>query len=71
MRTDDDLNYFVGAKLTGGEIKDAPDVPDKYGYHEVQFLEIQTDRGVFTISSHNEHNGYYGGFWLRAEAIVE
>jgi hypothetical protein len=71
MRTDDDLSYFVGAKLTGAEIKDAPNVPDEYGEHEVQFLEIQTDRGVFTISNHNEHNGYYDGFWLRAEAVVE
>ena len=63
MRTDDDLSTFVGAKLTGAEIKEAPDVQNEHGEsHEVQFLEIQTDRGVFTMSSHNEHNGYYGGF---------
>lgn len=64
MRTDDDMQHFVGAKLTGLEIKEAPDEPDEYGDHEVQFLEVQTDRGVFTMASHNEHNGYYGGFWI-------
>jgi hypothetical protein len=64
MRTDDDMQHFVGAKLTGLEIKEAPNEPDEYGEHEVQFLEVQTDRGVFTLASHNEHNGYYGGFWI-------
>lgn len=68
MRTDDDLSEFVGAKLLGAEIKEAPNMPDGYGEHEVQFLEVKTDRGVFTMASHNEHNGYYGGFWIVASA---
>ena len=64
MQTDDNLADFVGAKLLGAQIKDAPNVTDEdgYGEREVQFLEFQTDRGVFTMASHNEHNGYYGGF---------
>jgi len=64
MRTDDDLKGFVGAKLMGGEIKDAPPVKEsEYDEeHEVQFLELQTDKGVITFSNHVEHNGYYGGF---------
>lgn len=68
MRTDDKLEEFVGAKLLGAEIKEAPPVKDDddYGEHEVEFLEVQTDRGVFTMASHNEHNGYYGGFSIRA-----
>lgn len=66
MRTDDSLADFLGAKFLGVEIKDAPDVEDEYGVHEVQFLEVKTERGVFTMASHNEHNGYYGGFALRA-----
>lgn len=65
MRTDDDLASFVGAKLTGMELKDAPNMPYEDGDHEVQFLEVQTDRGVFTMANHNEHNGYYGGFAVR------
>lgn len=67
MRTDDDLTAFTGARFRGGEIKDAPDQDDGHGdVHEVQFLEIQTDRGVFTMASHNEHNGHYGGFSIKA-----
>lgn len=66
MRTDDDLSEYVGAKLIGGEIKQAPSIQEEYEEHEVQFLEIQTSKGVFTMASHNEHNGYYGGFWVVA-----
>ncbi len=66
MRTDDNLSDYIGAKLLGAEIKDAPSIPDEYGEHEVQFLDVKTDKGVFTMSSHNEHNGYYGGFWIVA-----
>jgi hypothetical protein len=68
MRTDDNLADFVGAKFLGTETKDAPDMEDDYNVHEVQFLEVKTDKGVFTMASHNEHNGYYGGFALRAHS---
>ena len=68
MRTDDNLADFVGAKFLGTEIKYAPDMEGDYGVHEVQFLEVKTDKGVFTMASHNEHNGYYGGFALRARS---
>lgn len=66
MTTDDDLSEYVGAKLLDAEIKDAPSVENEYEEHEVQFLEVKTDRGVFTMANHNEHNGYYGGFSIRA-----
>lgn len=69
MRTDDDLSEFVGAKFLEAELRDAPNEPDEYGEHEVQFLAIKTDRGAFVMSSHNEHNGYYGGFAI--EVIAE
>jgi hypothetical protein len=65
MSCDDDLDDFIGAELLYGELKSAPDQEDEYGeVHEVQFLDIKTSKGVFTISNHNEHNGYYGGFWI-------
>lgn len=67
MRTDDTLADYVGATLQDVELRDAPPIEDEYGDHEVQFLALRTDRGVLTFSNHNEHNGYYGGFWLRAE----
>lgn len=66
MRTDDNLTEFIGAKLLGAEIKEAPSIEMEYDCHDVQFLEVKTDRGVFTMASHNEHNGYYGGFSILA-----
>lgn len=67
MVTDDDLSQFAGTTFDGIEIKDAPDEEDTYGAHEVQFLEVKTGKGVFTMATHNEHNGYYGGFYVRCE----
>ena len=66
MRTDDNLSDYIGAQLLDAEIKEAPGMPDEYGEHEVQFLEVKTSKGCFTMASHNEHNGYYGGFLVRA-----
>ncbi len=67
MRTDDNLEEFIDATLLGAEIKEASDLEDERGEpHEVQFLEVKTNRGVFTMASHNEHNGYYGGFLIKA-----
>ncbi len=65
MTTDDDLSQFVGAELVSMELRDAPPVVAKYDEHEVQFLVVKTTRGYFTMSTHNEHNGYYGGFWIQ------
>lgn len=70
LHSDDDLAYHVGAKLLTAEISDAPDVEVEYDVHEVQFLKVATSKGVFTVETHNIHNGYYGGFAIRA-AIVE
>lgn len=67
MVCEDDLSYYRGAKLQNVVVKDAPDEEDEYGNrHEVQFLEVVTDKGSFTVATHNSHNGYYGGFWIRA-----
>lgn len=68
MRTDDDLDYYVGSKIVGATIKEAPSITGPWVEHDVEFLEVQTDKGVFTMASHNEHNGYYGGFCIRAAA---
>lgn len=66
MRTDDDLTEYSGATLQGFELKSAPSIEDEYGDHEVQFLDVKTDKGIFQMANHNEHNGYYGGFWIIA-----
>jgi hypothetical protein len=78
MVCDDDLKPFIGAKLTGASIRDAQskeiaeaekklkkeDPANTYvgEDHEIQFLIVETSKGSFTISNHNVHNGYYGGF---------
>lgn len=66
MMTDDKLEDYDGAILLGLELKNAPNIEDECGTHEVQFLEIKTSNGSFTMATHNEHNGYYGGFWIVA-----
>ncbi|MDD5231159.1 MAG: hypothetical protein PHC43_07510 [Candidatus Marinimicrobia bacterium] len=69
MVTDDDLTYYTNTIFKGVEIKDAPNEKDEYGEHEVQFLEVQTGKGCFTMATHNEHNGYYGGFLIRCKKL--
>jgi hypothetical protein len=63
MTTDDDVQSLVGHKLVRIEAKDGPDVENGED-HETCFIEIGTDDGFITITNHNVHNGYYGGFGL-------
>jgi len=68
MTCDDDLQALVGNKLEKIEIKDVEYKEGEYGQpHDIQFLEITTDKGFITIANHNEHNGYYGGFSIIVE----
>ena len=68
MQTDDELSHFVGATLLDAEIKNGPDEADEWGeVHETAFFEVKTSLGCFTVVTHNEHNGYYGGFWIVVE----
>jgi hypothetical protein len=63
MTCDDDLVSIVGGRLLKIETKEAPEQRTDWGYpHEIEFLQVQTDAGAVTLSTHNEHNGYYGGF---------
>jgi hypothetical protein len=66
MSTDDDFADYVGATLLSVEVRAGGNIPNEYEYHETQFLVVTTSKGVFTMVNHNEHNGYYGGFWVRA-----
>ena len=77
MTTDDVLEEYVGGNLISVSVLDAPNIPyepDEDGDvrtddHEVQFLRIATTKGDVTFATHNEHNGYYGGFDIKAEEI--
>jgi hypothetical protein len=64
----DDLSHFSGAVLTSIETREVmQDDEDGYGNHDLAFLIVTRSLGTFTCCSHNEHNGYYGGFELCAK----
>lgn len=69
--SDDNLSHYEDSHFLGYEIRDAPNVDCEYEYHEVQFFVIKTDRGNITFHNHNEHNGYYGGFYLKAKRLTQ
>lgn len=69
MNTDDDLKDYVGAKLQGVEVADGPLEEHGYDTKESQFLKVETSKGTFTVVNYNEHNGYYGGFYIEAKKI--
>lgn len=71
MTTDDDVTSIVGKKLVGITEKEGPEEEeDEYGgYHETCFVEVTVDDGFITLVTHNEHNGYYGGFDLAVTEV--
>lgn len=70
MHTDDCLEDFVGALFKKAEVRDGPTEVREWGEpKESQFLVITTSIGQFTVVNYNEHNGYYGGFALRAKKV--
>ena len=72
MTTDDDTASLVGHKLLRIDAKDGPEDVGEYGdRHETCFVEVATDGGFITITTHNEHNGYYGGFGLSIHEITD
>lgn len=72
MDTDDNLSDLVGDELRDILVSDGPDQKDEYGAaHEVQFLRVFTNNNVAVVQTHNEHNGYYGGFALDVDEVKE
>jgi len=78
MTCDDDLSGHEGGQLLSIDTNAADPKPvldyagekadyDYGGCHETQFVKVQTTKGSFTLCTHNEHNGYYGGFSLAVE----
>lgn len=64
MKCDDNPGDLIGQTLRSIEVKDVDYLDDTGECHEVQFVEIATDKDFITMCNHNEHNGYYGGFTL-------
>lgn len=69
MKTDDDLDQYLGSTLVGAEVLPGPTVNDEHDgdVHEIVFLHVSTSKGTFVCNTYNEHNGYYGGITIRAE----
>jgi hypothetical protein len=67
ISSDDDISKLVGKTLKSIDVKDGS-IDDE---HEIAFLEFVTneDGVVFVAASHNEHNGYYGGFGLSLDEV--
>ena len=68
ITTDDDLPSYTGAMLlalvqTEGRTTEVE--PGWGDLHERSFLRLYTSNGVCVFETHNEHNGYYGGFCVR------
>ena len=61
---DDDVSDLVGGKLLNIEVKDSGEKEEEYDVHEWVFIEVATDKAFISMTTHNEHNGYYGGFGL-------
>jgi len=68
MTCDDDLSKLVGGLLVEISERDGPDAEAEYSEHEQKFVVVQTDIGGITLCTHNEHNGYYGGFSINVKA---
>lgn len=67
LTSDDDLESLVGSQLVSISLREVTGVDDgDYGSHEQAFVVIQTTKASMTLVTHNEHNGYYGGFCLHA-----
>lgn len=62
MTCDAHLPAFKNCMLLGVRLGLVEDADSDFGYHDIQFLIVDTTLGSFTAETHNEHNGYYGGF---------
>lgn len=75
MTTDDNLHDLIGKIFKDIVIKNVnwdasfDDESYKSESHQIAFMEIQTDKLSVSFATHNEHNGYYGGFSLRIKEI--
>lgn len=64
LTCDDDPASLIGGCIVSMIEKPGPSLKedDSYTEHDTMFLEVQSTNGFITMCTHNEHNGYYGGF---------
>lgn len=65
--SEDNLQQFIGAELTDIKLTDVAlnkKGVEESGYYEdcggIQFVDFETEKGVFQLAVYNAHNGYYG-----------
>lgn len=61
---DDDVADLIGGNLIKIAVKDYGEEEEEANIHEWVFIEVATDKAFISMTTHNEHNGYYGGFGL-------
>lgn len=66
---DDDIKDLIGKKLTKIEVKNHKEETGEYEEHEMAFVEINAEGSSITFCTHNQHNGYYGGFGLSLDVV--
>lgn len=66
LHTSDVVSSLVGETLVSIRVDSVGCIDDAGEDHEVAFLKVSTNRDSITLETHVEHNGYYGGFCLRA-----
>lgn len=66
LTCDDDCSVLVGGKLLNVELATIKEinVPEDHDYHDIGIVKVESDKGHIVLCTHNEHNGYYGGFDL-------
>ena len=73
ISTDDDLSFVAGCTLVAIDEAHGRAATDEElencQVHDISFIHIQTSGGRVTLQTHNEHNGYYGGFCISAKLI--
>jgi len=69
MTCDDKPSDLDGKILTAIRVKEVKDEDKDYECHEICFLEVQAEEVFVTFATHNEHNGYYGGFGLNIKEV--
>lgn len=69
--TSDNLADYLGATLVDIDVKESSYLEEDDGdIHECIFIHITTSKGQFVTETHNEHNGYYGGFSITLEDSI-
>ena len=70
LTCDDDLANAANAVFIGLQLNRVDQgAGERDAAHDVGFLEVLTSHGSFTVCTHNEHNGMYAGFSVRAEIV--